>query len=78
MSFRCERCNEAQPARSTPTKVVTEWHYPGAVPLDEDSIILTGGHRQIKKEISLCDNCVELQGGSNGTERSETYSAEAS
>jgi len=45
MSFRCEQCNEAQPQRSKPNVVVTEWY---------------GGHdgsRQIKREKRLCDRC---------------------
>lgn len=45
MSFRCERCHEAQPARAKPNIVVTEWRDRADQP------------RQIKKEERICDRC---------------------
>jgi len=44
MSFRCEQCHTAFPARTKPNIVVVEWYQEP---------------RDIKREMRLCNDCAE-------------------
>lgn len=52
MSFRCERCQEPQPPRTRPTRVVTKWR---THPANYDRPEV----REVAEEQNWCNSCVE-------------------
>jgi len=61
MSFRCEKCGQAQPPRSKPIMKVIETRnkfYP-RIEIDDEIIDGGGSGWEIAKEIMICRRCDE-------------------
>lgn len=59
MSFRCEICKKAQPARTAPNIIVTERRATSYQEIKDGNKTVDRGGRgwEIAKEIHICDKC---------------------